>query len=112
VTGPGGETAPDAASGPGERGEDGFEEALERLEAIVARLERDELELDEALALFEEGVGRLRSAGRRLGEARDRVEELVENAAGELEVVELVVEEEAGTEGPEGSEGTGGNANG
>jgi len=34
-----------------------FEAALERLEAIVQRLEGGELPLEEALAAFEEGVG-------------------------------------------------------
>jgi exodeoxyribonuclease VII small subunit len=39
-----------------------FSKELERLEAIVRRLEADDLDLDEALKLFEEGVERLRVA--------------------------------------------------
>lgn len=46
---------------------------IRRLEEIVRRLEAEELPIEEALTLFEEGVGRLRSArtlpGRR-GDAR------------------------------------------
>ncbi len=37
-----------------------FSKQLERLEAIVRRLESEDLDLDEALKLFEEGVERLR----------------------------------------------------
>jgi exodeoxyribonuclease VII small subunit len=42
-------------------------EELARLEDIVRRLEAEEVELDAALALFEEGVARLRAARERLG---------------------------------------------
>src|SRR5207249_2985761 len=41
---------------------------LERLEQIVRRLEAPELDLDEALKLFEEGVERLRAARERLAQ--------------------------------------------
>lgn len=78
----------------GERAPD-FEEALDELETIVQRLDRDELELDEALELFERGVARLRTASRLLDEARGRVEEVVEEAAGELEAVYFELPEEA-----------------
>ncbi len=37
-----------------------LERRLERLDAIVAELERESLELEQALALFEEGLGHLR----------------------------------------------------
>ena len=37
-------------------------EDLARLEEIVRKLEADDVELDAALALFEEGVARLRAA--------------------------------------------------
>lgn len=66
-----------------------FETALAELETIVTRLDRDELELDEALALFREGVEHLRTASRLLGDARGRVEELIETASGELSEVEF-----------------------
>ncbi len=74
----------------------GFEEAVEELERIVRRLDRDEMALDEAMELFEAGVGRLRRASSLLDEARGRVEELIEDAAGELEVVEFDVPDEEG----------------
>lgn len=71
-----------------------FEAALEELEQIVARLDREELELDEALELFERGVARLRTATQLLDEARGVVEELVEDASGELEAVDFEIPED------------------
>ncbi|NNG15008.1 MAG: exodeoxyribonuclease VII small subunit [Gemmatimonadales bacterium] len=62
---------------------------LRRLEEIVRRLEAEEVDLDQALALFEEGVARLRSARDRLSEAETQVARVLENADGTLRVVEL-----------------------
>lgn len=76
-----------------------FEEALEELERIVRRLDREEMTLDEAMELFESGVGHLRRASSMLEEARGRVEELVEDAAGEVDTVAF--------EMPDGDEGDG-----
>jgi exodeoxyribonuclease VII small subunit len=59
-----------------------FEVALDRLEAIVDRLERGELALEDALATFEEGVGLSRRLGEQLGGAERRVEELLREGAG------------------------------
>ena len=49
---------------------------------IVSALEREDLELDEALKLFEEGIGHLREAQSILNTAELRIEKLIENAAG------------------------------
>lgn len=57
--------------------EEGLETRLEKLESIVDRLEGDELELQEALDLFEEGIGHVREAYRVLEQSRLRVEKLV-----------------------------------
>lgn len=54
-----------------------LEARLRRLEEIVTALESDGVELDRALALFEEGVGHLRRAERTLAEAELKVEELI-----------------------------------
>lgn len=62
---------------------------LKRLEDIVRALERDDLDLDRALALFEEGVRHLKSAKERLNEAEARVARVVEDAAGVLSLTEL-----------------------
>ena len=64
---------------------------LERLEALVRRLEQDDTDLDEALVLFEEGVRRLRTARERLAGAEARVKQVLEQADGELGVENLDV---------------------
>ncbi len=57
--------------------EGGLDGRLRRIEEIVAAMDSDSLDLDEALALFEEGVGHLRSAERLLSKAELKVEELI-----------------------------------
>jgi len=64
-------------------------EDLKRLEEIVRRLEREDGDLDQALALFEEGVNRLRSARERLSAAEVRVKKVLEDAEGSLRVEDL-----------------------
>jgi exodeoxyribonuclease VII small subunit len=64
-------------------------EDLARLEAIVRRLESEEGDLDQALALFEEGITRLRSARERLGAAEARVRKVLEEAGGTLRMTDL-----------------------
>ena len=58
-----------------------LETRLGRLEEILARMESDDVELEEALTLFEEGVQHVRSAETILSAAELRVEELL--ASGE-----------------------------
>jgi len=60
-----------------------FEKALERLEAIVERLESEELGLDASLALFEEGIGLSRVCQEKLSEVERRVEIVLKEADGE-----------------------------
>jgi exodeoxyribonuclease VII small subunit len=55
----------------------GFEDALARLETIVDRLEQGELELEQALAAFEEGVALTRRCAGQLEDAERRIEVLV-----------------------------------
>jgi exodeoxyribonuclease VII small subunit len=69
---------PDA---PAQDDEPRFEDALERLEAIVDGLESGDLPLEEALARFEEGVGLTRTLGERLAQAERRIETLVREGA-------------------------------
>ena len=54
-----------------------FEEALQRLEAIVDRLEEGDLELEAALAAFEDGVSLTRRCAGQLEDAERRIEVLV-----------------------------------
>jgi len=60
-----------------------LEARLRRLEEIVGQLETEELELDRALALFEEGVGHVKEAEAALAAAELRVEELLAEGPGE-----------------------------
>ncbi|SDM90624.1 Exodeoxyribonuclease VII small subunit [Franzmannia pantelleriensis] len=61
-----------------------FAATLERLEALVARLESGELSLEDSLAAFEQGVGLTRDAQQRLDAAELKVRQLVEQPNGEL----------------------------
>ncbi|HXW96341.1 MAG TPA: exodeoxyribonuclease VII small subunit [Gemmatimonadales bacterium] len=65
---------------------------LKRLEEIVRQLERDDGDLDRSLALFEEGVARLRAARERLGQAEAKVRRVLEDAQGTLRTEDLDVE--------------------
>ena len=74
-------------SGREPRGADpGLEQRLARLEAIVERLERDDLELEQALALFEEGIAHVREANATLERTRLRVEKLVVELDGSVTI--------------------------
>lgn len=64
-------------------------EELARLEEIVRKLEADDLELDAALVLFEEGVARLRAARERLAKAELKVQAVLEEAGGEIRVTKI-----------------------
>lgn len=66
-----------------------FEQRLRRLEEIVGELESEQIELERALALFEEGVACLRAATEELGKVEARVQRLVERADGTFEVADL-----------------------
>jgi exodeoxyribonuclease VII small subunit len=75
---------PDPTPGPSSLAED-----LRRLEEIVRALESEEGDLDRSLALFEEGVARLRAARERLGLAEARVRRVLEDAQGTLRTEDL-----------------------
>ena len=62
---------------------------LERLEQIVRALEAEDLDLDKALSLFEEGVKRLKGARARLGDAEVRLKQLREAADGSADAADL-----------------------
>ena len=64
--------------------EPGFEQSLERLEEIVDQLEGEELDLEQSLALFEEGVKLAQACNQRLDEAEKKVAILLKNSEGAL----------------------------
>lgn len=71
--------------------DESLEGRLRRLEEIMTRLEADEVPLEEALELFEEGVGHVRAAEKILAETELKVEELLADGS--------VAELDAGEEG-------------
>jgi exodeoxyribonuclease VII small subunit len=66
-----------------------FEDRLGDLEGIVEKLEGAELPLEEALSLFEKGIGLVRELSTRLDEVERKLEVLTRNAAGEPELREM-----------------------
>ena len=74
------EAPPSEAPGPDEA--PSFEAALARLEALVDRLEQGDLELEAALAAFEEGVALARRCATQLGDAERRIEVLMREGGG------------------------------
>ena len=66
-----------------------FEQRLKRLETIVNELESEQIALDRALALFEEGVACLRAAAEELSKVEAKVQRLVERTDGSFEVTDL-----------------------
>jgi exodeoxyribonuclease VII small subunit len=63
--------------------EKSFEEAMERLEAIVAELEGEDRGLEEQFALFQEGMELARLCDKKLGEVEKSVEIVLKEASGE-----------------------------
>ena len=61
-----------------------FGAELERLEAIVRNLEDSEVDLDEALKLFQEGVKRLKNARKLLQDTELTVKKVIDAADGSL----------------------------
>jgi len=66
--------------------EKSLEARLSRLDEILAKMESDDVELEDALRLFEEGVAHVREAERVLSTAELRVAELL--ASGETRPLE------------------------
>ena len=59
-----------------------FEESLLRLDEIVKALELGEVPLDKALTLFEEGTSLLKSCGKQLDQAEQKVIRLMKGEDG------------------------------
>ena len=58
-----------------------FEASIRRLEEIVRKMEAGDLPLDEALALFEEGTGLVKTANGLLDQAKLKVSQLLAGSA-------------------------------
>ena len=64
-----------------------YEEALKRLEKLVAELDRSELDLETRLKKFEEGTKLARVLLKKLDQAKKKVEVLVKTSIGENTLV-------------------------
>jgi exodeoxyribonuclease VII small subunit len=71
-----------------------FEEALQKLEAIVTQMEEGDLPLEETLKAFEEGVRLARFCASKLDEAERKVEKLMRDQAGKLQATSFSEEED------------------
>ena len=61
-----------------------FEEALEKLEQIIGKLESDDLALDEALDYFGKGVELMKSCDAQLKGAEGKLREILKGENGEF----------------------------
>ncbi|NLB51532.1 MAG: exodeoxyribonuclease VII small subunit [Syntrophomonadaceae bacterium] len=70
-----------------------FETALLKLEKIVQALENEELELEESIKLFEEGIKLSLFCQQELERADGKIQQLMQNLQGDLELVEVEINE-------------------
>lgn len=73
-----------------------FEEALQKLEAIVAQMEEGDLSLEETLKAFEEGVRLAKFCTTKLDEAERKVEKLIRDQAGKVQPIPFSEAEDDG----------------
>ena len=63
-----------------------FEEAIANLQQLVEQLESGDLSLEDSLAAFEKGVGLVRYCNQKLSEVEQKVELLVKDKEGQLQL--------------------------
>jgi exodeoxyribonuclease VII small subunit len=63
-----------------------FESALEELESVVEQLESGDLSLEDSLAAFEKGVGLVKYCNQKLSEVEKKVELLIKDKEGRLQL--------------------------
>ena len=66
-----------------------FEAALEELEQVVEQLESGELSLEDSLSAFEKGIGLVRFCNHKLSEVEKKIEMLVKEKEGKLQLKAL-----------------------
>jgi exodeoxyribonuclease VII small subunit len=72
--------------------------ALSRLEEIVESLEREELELEDALRLFDEGMELIRAAERELIESEGRIKQVLVDRRGRQRLADVELDADSGEE--------------
>lgn len=65
-----------------------FEDSLQELEQLVKKMDAGELDLEQSLQAFEQGVRLIRDCQQALQKAEQKVQQLMENN-GELELVDF-----------------------
>ncbi|MFQ7292077.1 MAG: exodeoxyribonuclease VII small subunit [Monoglobales bacterium] len=73
--------------------ENKFEESISRLEQIVQALENGDIDLDESLKLFEEGIKLTKSCQKMLDDAEKKVSVLMSDENGKIKKEEFNNEE-------------------
>ena len=73
-----------------------FEEAMERLEAIVAAIESDELGLEKQFELFQEGMALARFCDGKLSDVQKSVEIVLKESVGEWKTAQFESAEVSG----------------
>ncbi len=68
--------------------------AINRLEEIVTSLEREELELEDALRLFDEGMELVRAAEQELTESEGRLKQVLIDRSGRQRHVDFELDED------------------
>jgi exodeoxyribonuclease VII small subunit len=71
-----------------------FEQAIQRLEKIVAEMEAAELPLEDILKKYEEGSRLVRFCGQKLDEAEKKIELLTKNPDGTVKLEPFATEQE------------------
>jgi exodeoxyribonuclease VII small subunit len=72
----------------GTKKEKNFEEAFQRLEQILEKMNSQSVSLDESLKLYEEADGLIQFCGKRLHDAERKIETLIKKRNGDLETGE------------------------
>jgi len=84
-----------------DKGEKKFEQALEELEKVVERLESGDLSLEDSLASFEEGVRLVKYCNQKLNEVERKIELLVKDKEGKLQLKPFGSRNDEGSEAGE-----------
>lgn len=75
-----------------------FEAGMVELEEIISTLNAGDMDLDQSLTAFEQGVRLVKNLNRKLDEAEKRLEVLMKNQQGGFTTVEFIMADEDGEE--------------